>query len=514
MLAITIRFPAGRYHATPWGRHVNEAAIAWPPEPLRLFRALVAAWHRKLDPVQFPRADLAALLASLVDIGPPVLRLPSDAIHAHTRHYMPTKGGKTTLVFDAFARLSPEDPVVFAWPELSLTGDALALLDALLEAVGYFGRAESWAVLQREDWQGGFNCVPVSDSPQTVDPDTGEILGQIARVLTPLPPAAYQALRTQRLAGGGKPSAKLQRSLPESWLEALEVDTATLQSAGWSQPPIAHTVAYRVQAELQTVARRVLARPKAASDIRPTTARFMLYGKPLPRAESALSVGEAFRLAAMGRAKRLFGEGDLPPELCGHGLADDNRHGHAFWLPEPNERGELDHVLVHAPGGFSAQTAQALTALRFVRWGDGDPLQVVQEGMGSLTALAGLGRLTGESAVWRSVTPYMHPWYLKAREMRTPQDRQAAVLRQLQKEWQLRGEPGALLDAAELPTVDAGGRRLMPLHFQRQRRKRGLSQPDSLGRFVELLFSQPVRGPLALGFGSHFGLGLFVPILN
>jgi CRISPR-associated protein Csb2 len=36
MLALAFTFPAGRYHATPWGRHVNEADVAWPPEPWRI----------------------------------------------------------------------------------------------------------------------------------------------------------------------------------------------------------------------------------------------------------------------------------------------------------------------------------------------------------------------------------------------------------------------------------------------------------------------------------------------
>ena len=38
-----------------------------------------------------------------------------------------------------------------------------------------------------------------------------------------------------------------------------------------------------------------------------TTARFVLYGKPLPRIEDAVRIGEALRTAAMGRAKRLLG---------------------------------------------------------------------------------------------------------------------------------------------------------------------------------------------------------------
>ncbi len=33
MLAIALRFPLGRFHATPWGRHVNEGAPEWPPSP-------------------------------------------------------------------------------------------------------------------------------------------------------------------------------------------------------------------------------------------------------------------------------------------------------------------------------------------------------------------------------------------------------------------------------------------------------------------------------------------------
>jgi CRISPR-associated protein Csb2 len=39
-----------------------------------------------------------------------------------------------------------------------------------------------------------------------------------------------------------------------------------------------------------------------------------------------------------------------------------------------------------------------------------------------------------------------------------------------------------------------------------------LRQPDALGRFVELTFEDPLAGPLALGFGCHFGLGLFTPV--
>jgi CRISPR-associated protein Csb2 len=36
----------------------------------------------------------------------------------------------------------------------------------------------------------------------------------------------------------------------------------------------------------------------------------------------------------------------------------------------------------------------------------------------------------------------------------------------------------------------------------------------TLGRLLELCFAQPVRGPIALGFACHFGLGLFFPVAD
>src|SRR3546814_11113755 len=50
MLALAFTFPAGRYHATHWERHVNEGAVVWPPEPWRVLRALIATWHHKVKP--------------------------------------------------------------------------------------------------------------------------------------------------------------------------------------------------------------------------------------------------------------------------------------------------------------------------------------------------------------------------------------------------------------------------------------------------------------------------------
>ena len=125
MFALTFSFPTGRYHATPWGRHVNEADVAWPPEPWRILRALVASYWRKGDRARWSEDTLARLMDALAEDAP-IYHLPKGAIHAHTRHYMPAPV-KTTLVFDAFAHLPEGEKIVAAWPELDLDAELFSL---------------------------------------------------------------------------------------------------------------------------------------------------------------------------------------------------------------------------------------------------------------------------------------------------------------------------------------------------------------------------------------------------
>lgn len=511
MLAIALAFPAGRYHATPWGRHVNEADVAWPPDPWRLCRALIATWHRKLDPGRYPRARLESLLARFASEPPPRIRLPEVAIHAHTRHYMPVKGGKRTLIFDAFVRVSAEDPIVFAWSELELPVEEQELLDALLEAINYFGRAESWVDARRVRWTGEYNCKPAEHD---VDTQTGEVTGEIVRLLMPLPPQRYGAFREEHLALRKKLSGRLAKTLPADWLEALSLDTGDLQAAGWNLPPAARWESYlRPLHALKTIATSVAPQSfvrKADREI--TTARFAVYGKPLPRIENAVRIGEALRLAAMGKARQLLGEDRIPPELSGHELGESNRHTHAFWLPDANERGEIAHFIVHAPGGLSGQALRVLAGLRHVKRDEGEPLRLMLEGVDRAASFARLSRLAGEAAVWRSRTPYLHPWHLKKPQMRSPEALQAAILEQMRREWRARNEAGPeVVEVRELTSLNFGGRELRSVHFHRFRRKHGLTQPDTLGRLLEVRFAAPVSGPLALGFACHFGLGLFEP---
>src|SRR5260221_2417249 len=66
MIAIGLRFLSGRFHATPWGRHVNEGAVEWPPAPWRLLRSLIATCKTRLDDL-ISRNDAEAILRALAE---------------------------------------------------------------------------------------------------------------------------------------------------------------------------------------------------------------------------------------------------------------------------------------------------------------------------------------------------------------------------------------------------------------------------------------------------------------
>ena len=320
MFGLAFRFPAGRYHATPWGRNVNEADVAWPPEPWRLLRALVACYWRKGDHERWSEDDLARLIDALAQ-DLPVFRLPEGGIHAHTRHYMPTRKGKSeakTLVFDAFLHLPKGAEVVALWQDTTLGGELLELARDLASGMGYLGRAESWT-----------ECRVVTEAVE--EPNCGPAQlgfpGDSLRVLVARSPGSYQSERTRLIdqeavrvrASSEKPLTeralrdKVDRSfragkgvhtLPSRLVDALAVDTADLQKCRWDRPPAAHEVIYARSPDTNpgVVSRSPgrLRTPKALSNL-PTVARYLLAGRPRPRIEDAVKIGEVMRAAVMSK---------------------------------------------------------------------------------------------------------------------------------------------------------------------------------------------------------------------
>ena len=545
MFALAFRFPAGRYHATPWGRNVNEADVAWPPEPWRLLRALIAAWWRKGDRARWSEDDLARLIDTLAETLPEY-SLPGGAIHTHTRHYMPTGGldkgrPKTTLVFDAFVRLPGDSTLVAAWPRVTLDAEAFGFAADLAHAIGYLGRAESWTECEAlAEWGGAANCRPLDGSPD----------GDPVRLLAPHTPGDYTAerqrimddIKRQMLAAPGKPpteraiekrldkalksKGRQAHTLPERLVDALVLDTADYQDRGWSRPPAAREVVYaRAPEAAPGVGARLVRRPTRTARHLPTVARFLLAGRPLPRIEDAVKIGELMRRAALAQFGCRRDEANAHPvplapwqisgrDADGKPLKDPS-HQHAFWLPEDADGdGWIDHVSVFVAGGMNREVQAGLDRITRL-WlapkqrseevdaepGDMKEWRLALEGFGQQADFASGACIFGTSKRWRSVTPFLASGHLKATGY-------PGEVRRLLKR---RGLDATDVDVKPRKTIDVGGTPRRAIHFHRFRSRGREVQPDAAGALLDIVLPEAIEGPLAIGYGSHFGLGVFAP---
>lgn len=496
MLAIRFQFPGGRYHATPWSRHVNEAEVEWPPSPWRITRALLAVWYRKFTHDDILPESLLALLAAMSQ-SLPCYRLP-EAVHSHTRHYMPLYNKNPTLVFDAFLKISPHSELIALWHDITLDSTLIDVLEQILPGLNYLGRAESWVEANYvRDCTAIPNCFP-EDYPRL--PHDAALM-ELIPVFAPLTPQDYAEQREILLKQLQQQKAATKKAvlatLPQNWLRALSLDTADWQKAGWNRPPIARRIYYQRPANAVKAQNQCQPTTPRQSKTQPTTIRFGVYGKPLPKIENAVRIGEALRLALISQThKRL---NTVPNMISGHDLPENNRHCHAFYLPEANERGKIDHLIIHIPQGFTPDTLEAVSALERLFIRNGSEWRLMYENAGYTETFSRESRITGLSRQWRSITPYLHPWHQK---------KNFDPLQQIQKELNLRGLP-LPTNIRLIPEINIGGTPRRPVQFYRFRRKRGLTQPDRTGVFVEMEFAEPINGPIALGFACHFGLGLF-----
>lgn len=519
MTILELTFPAGRYHATPWGRHVNEGAVEWPPSPWRILRALVATWHLKAHE-EIDAATMQDLVAALAQ-EEPIFHVPYAAA-SHTRHYMPViEGGKekNTKIFDAFVQGPPGQPVWVKW-SFDLNEKQREALRLLAMRMGYLGRAESLVMarlleaLPEHDERSHWIAAPMAE---------GELLPdrwQVARTLCSMPPDAYAAWRTEYLGPeeqtkGRKKGAKKKPLVPEDLFDALHADTARLQKAGWNLPPGARFVDYtRPEAAFTP---RPKKRAVQQADL-PTMARYAVVSKVAPRVTDAVSVADRVHKALCKWSDQ--GQGPAPVFTGKDNLGNPRTdHAQAHILCEANGNSDaITHLSVWAPMGFDERATRALRHVNRV-WGHGGhDVRLVLHGIGQPDEFPGCP-LFGTSNKWRSLTPFVSTRHGKTyKDGRPKMDSNGwqigspghDLLRLLEQEPRFQGAAIRQLAARERP-FHVGTRHLSALEFQTVRHGGDGRRGKDPGAAFIITFPEPVSGPIALGYGAHFGLGLFVP---
>lgn len=486
MITIDIAILRGRYHATPWGRHVNEGVPEWPPSPFRLVRTLYDAWRRKRP--DWPAERVEPILRALASQDP-LFELP-PARSSHIRIFY-RQGGEAEsdkkLVFDPFVVVSPGAVARLGWPSVDLSNSMQSDLDELLAVIGYLGRAESLVALRRSDAPLRANCSPADASAGSSDTELVRVAG-VARpdehIEVPL----------------GKPKRKGTPPELLTWIDALTWGTDEVQAKKLSDPPALRWVGYRRASDALEARAPTATRPKMQQT---DTVLLALHGKVKPRVEDTVVVAERLRRFAMSAHQRIVGDG-MPISLTLAGKASRGMpakgHQHAYYLPwDRNGDGKIDHVIVYAAAGFDRSEVAAFDRIYWPQaLNRGQPLAVVP-------VATGTREMFGPATRFRSATPFIPPRHYRQKR---DGDHAEWSVRQLELELGHHHRDVRLVSAAAIPN-DGGtfGRRPRWLEYRRARK----GETPKLGYGFAIELAEPIHGPFAIGAGAHFGLGLFVP---
>lgn len=472
--SLVITLPWGRYHATPWGRNVNEAAVEWPPSPWRLLRALYATWQGRLPDLtsEVVTPVLEALCAA------PRYWLP-QASFAHSRHFMPLAEHqpgvthKTSKAFDPFAVVERDAMLLVEWLDIDLDDAQRDVLARIAAAVPYLGRAESLCRIRLAPRK-----TPVE-----------ELVTRSHQLCSPLTDDVTLGLETETV----------RVLVPERPLDvkALTIRTSDVQRQRLPAPQGTRWVSYPAVSEPE---RQPQSRPRRRP--RPDAVRWAIVTKAKPSVHAAVAYGHVLRGAAMAQHDDAAAGGPSPT-LSGKDAdgrrREGHRHAHYLALDEDGD-GLLDTLVLWAPEGLGGQELIAATRIRDLRSSehvkDFRNCELGLEAVGSVVHVAPM--LTGPAQVWTSHTPFSPPRHAKRH-----QDWHGHIEKQVREELERRGLDRP--DEVELLT----GRPWLAFRRHRPSKEKVRHARRAVG--VHLIFASEVEGPIAIGALSHFGLGLFVP---
>jgi len=238
-----------------------------------------------------------------------------------------------------------------------------------------------------------------------------------------------------------------------------------------------------------------------------TVARYVLESSALPAVQQALPIAEKVRRALIrnrvdtSHSEAITGKTKEGVPLLGH------RHAHYFVTDEDGD-GYLEHLTIYAPCGFDRGDLEALTRTRTIfRRGSQPDIRMMLVGLGVPGDFSQNVGLFARARKWRSVTPFSLPRFATRGAGGRPRPRDLPEA-QLMRELRLRefSEPISIQRTPGFWTRDG---LLIPWSQFAAERLNGKRGYGICGFTIE--FTEPVQGPLALGFGCHFSLGLFLP---
>jgi CRISPR-associated protein Csb2 len=500
-LVLRQSFPLGRFHATPWRVNPFDDPFGeWPPSPWRFVRAVVARWYQWSREAS-AAADLTQLdeLVCALCTSSYSFHVPADASRGNPlRQYHPVefswvpkdkfiprmRAYGTSLAQDNYWSIPRHSAIWWFLDGERWTPELVQVLDRCLERLIYFGRAETFAAVERtQEYPPQRNCelserprspismrvlAPQSTATRT---DVERITDDPQLVKTTVPPGAkvMYADLPMRL-----PAQELRIAFP------LRRDCRLMQLAiGWNVPPEPRSVV------------------RLTAHFRSAVLRELLSIKTQGRQNNWSTVPKAVRTAVAD----MFGK-----DADGEPLSD---HSHAEFLAWWQDRLPTRLLIWRSGRPFDADEQAAIfkAASRPLSWSavsrDADDWKIRLIPLDE--AVAAPPGFDGQSArTWESVTPYVPPrHHLRGGKPRASESIAAQVRRECALRRMPAGEQVAVEEIADATWV--------AVHVPRRTAAERAFIGDRRGYWLRLTFTEPVAGPIRFGHSSSLGLGFFRP---
>lgn len=490
-------FPLGRFHATPWKVFpYDDPHGEWPPSPWRLLRAVIARSYQLERETGAPSNDVRKQLVQAFAQSSISWHLPKFTWRGPgLRQYQPAEFKRvpasarepgemaynTTKVQDNFWLTPPDaEPILWRLESEQWLLPVQKLLAACLDRMTYFGRAESITsarLLDREPTP-STNCSLTETRSETsvpvLCPRADATMKQILMTTddkavansTEPPGAVWKfAIRPQRPAAKPTPMIQPQRISPVRLIQF---------AIGSQVSPPAKSIVVLTQRFRGRVIRKFLGRDWQEASPEQREAARLLTGK----------------------------------EADGEPLQDD-RHPHArFGILFDEKTGKAARLIVWRNQPFTEEEQRAILnaadrelPISFDKARRKDPWAVRLVALDPQTPPP-RGFDIQAYRQWKTATPYVPPRHVFDRQGRAKPEE--SPQEQLQKEL-TRQE----IDTNEL-TIEIDDWEWTQVH-KPQRNRNEPTNTEKRGYHASLIFKASVRGPIALGHSSHFGLGLFVP---
>jgi CRISPR-associated protein Csb2 len=446
-------------------------AAEWPPSPARIFAALVSG----AGTGERPPSHVATLGLDLLQTAPPpqiYASGPSDVnvtavndryvvIDEHSQGSVQEYPARSAQRVSPGARVSPRDSrVSYVWPDLDASEEELAALRFRAARVPYVGCADSPATVTISTTQ------PPTDLPEWVADNDGSI------VLPVLDPDLLERLDDSfNRWSSGQPVRR-------SWF---------------------HTELCRYRSPDDP--------PDGTPDGEAPFTVWVRFSKAI-NGRRLVRVAETLRAAVLTHVEEITGSRDAVPAVL-HGHLQQRGEGQhsARWLPLPTvgtpyADGRIRGACIWLPSTATPEqrelTRQAVSRINelILPGVFGTDVSVFDGTSRPWTSHP--WRWIGPTSRWVSVTPVVHDRHSK----------RGVQLKSVAR-WCLHaGLPEPIAFRESPVPLTHGSIRLSRSDLGRGDRLKG---PVS---FFELEFKDPVRGPVVLGRGRGFGLGLCAPVAD